>query len=247
MKNYLPKNLFLLKKKILNEIKYIKNTEFNYRIIIKELIFLNLKTETILFDSSNKKGSPIKIIIKDLINFYKKINDLKDFAEFEKKKKLKKTKFIMENSHKVLFDKLWTNFSFAEYKKERLGRYIKRIKINKLKNKIKNKKIVDFGCGHGNFLISCLYLGAKKCVGIDYGKNSIKYAKLLSKKLKLNKKINFYVRSVYNSKLTSKSFDFAIQNGVFHHLSNEIKAYKEMYRILKPGGYCWIYTEFFIL
>ena len=243
MKNYLPKNLSLLKKKILNEIKYLKNTEFNYKIIIKELVFLNLKMENLLFDRSNKKGNPVKIVTKDLINLYVKINNLKEFSDFEKKINLKKNKFIRESSHKVLFDKLWTNFNFIEYKKERLGRYIKRIKINNLENKIKNKSIVDFGCGHGNFLISCLSFGAKKCIGIDYGKNSIKYAKLLSKKMKVDKKIDFYVRSVYNSQLKNNSFDFAIQNGVFHHLNNEIKAYKEMYRVLKPGGYCWIYTD----
>ncbi len=39
------------------------------------------------------------------------------------------------------------------------------------------------------------------------------------------------------------SFDAAIQNGVFHHLEDEDRAYKEMHRLLKPGGIAWIYTE----
>ena len=33
---------------------------------------------------------------------------------------------------------------FDEFRKERLSRYIKRIKINKLQTLIKNKRIVDF-------------------------------------------------------------------------------------------------------
>ncbi len=222
---------------------YVKKTEFNYKIIIKELVYLNLKLEKLLFDHKNKNGNPVKIILNDLHYFLNKIENVKNFDNFEKNKNIKKIKFIRENSHKILFNKLWTNFNFSEFKKERLGRYIKRIKINKLQNKIKNKVIVDFGCGHGNFLISCLHYGAKNCVGIDYGKDSINYAKSLSKKLKLNKKIKFYVRSVYNSKLPDSKFDFAIQNGVFHHLDNEVKAYKEMYRVLKKGGFCWIYTD----
>ena len=45
MSNY-EYNLTTIKIKI----KHIKNTEFNYKIIIKELAFLNLKTESILFD-----------------------------------------------------------------------------------------------------------------------------------------------------------------------------------------------------
>ena len=26
-------------------------------------------------------------------------------------------------------------------------------------------------------------------------------------------------------------------------MDNEVKAYKEMYKVLKKGGYCWIYTD----
>ena len=26
-------------------------------------------------------------------------------------------------------------------------------------------------------------------------------------------------------------------------MDNELKAYKEMYRVLKKGGYCWVYTD----
>ena len=243
MKKYLPKKFSLYKKKIIRELLYTKKTEFNYKIIIKELVYLNLKLEKVLFDHKNKKGNPIKIILDDLNYFLNKIENLKNFENFEKNIKIQKIKFNREKSHKILFNELWTNFNFSEFKKERLGRYIKRIRINKLQNKIKNKEIIDFGCGHGNFLISCLHFGAKNCIGIDYGKNSIKYAKSLSKKLSLNKKIKFYARSVYNSKLPNSKFDFAIQNGVFHHLDNEVKAYKEMYRVLKKGGFCWVYTD----
>ena len=145
-------------------------------------------------------------------------------------------------NHKALFQKLWTNFSLNEYKNERLSRYTKRLKINNLKKLIKNKKVVDFGCGHGNFLFSCLLYGAEKCDGIDYGYESIIYAKKISKKLKLSKKASFFTRTVYKSRLKKNYYDFAIQNGVFHHLDDEVKAYKEMYRVLKKKGYCWIYT-----
>ena len=116
------------------------------------------------------------------------------------------------------------------------------MKINNLKKLVKNKKIVDFGCGHGNFLFACLHMGAEKCDGIDYGIESIRYAKKVSKKLKLSRKTNFFKRTVYNTKLKKNYYDFAIQNGVFHHLDNEEKAYKEMHRVLKKKGYCWIYS-----
>ena len=56
-------------------------------------------------------------------------------------------------------------------------------------------------------------------------------------------RVRFKIESVYNSEQKSSSFDFAIQNGVFHHLQNEDKAYREVWRVLRPGGYFWIYTD----
>ena len=83
----------------------------------------------------------------------------------------------------------------------------------------------------------------QECVGIDYGKRSIDYANKFKRKFFKEKKISFLIRSVYRSKLKSDYFDFALQNGVFHHLENERKAYREVYRVLKPGGYLWVYTD----
>ena len=225
------------------ELRYFKKTKLNYSFLINELIYLNLKVENILFDNSSNQKNPIILIKKDLISFLERTENFKKFKNFDKQIPLKLNSWIREKTHKDLFQKLWVNYTFEEYKKERLGRYNKRLRINNLKRLIKNKKIVDFGCGHGNFLFSCLYYGANKCDGIDYGFNSIKYAKKISNKLKLNKKVNFYCRSIYKSNLKNNYYDFAIQNGVFHHMDNELKAYKEMYRVLKKGGYCWIYTD----
>ena len=41
---------------------------------------------------------------------------------------------------------------------------------------------MDFGCGHGNFLVSCFLNGSSFGLGIDYGKDSIKYANEIKKK-----------------------------------------------------------------
>lgn len=226
------------------ELKSIKKTKLNYNFLINELIYLNLKNENILFDRSSNQRNPIDIIENDLKIFLQRLINFKKFKDFDKKISIKLGNFKREKTHKNLFQKLWVNYTFDEYKKERLGRYNKRLRINNLKKHIKNKKIVDFGCGHGNFLFSCLFYGASYCDGIDYGIDAIKYAKKISNKLNFNKKkINFFCRSIYESKLKSNSYDFAIQNGVFHHMDNEIKAYKEMHRVLKKGGYCWIYTD----
>ena len=239
MKSYINKNLLVLEKKILNRFKRSIKSDLSTRILINHLIYLNLKTEKLLF---TKNFNPEKIILKDINYLYSLINNIHRFKEFSSGK-FNRQKFILEKNHKALFQKLWTNYNFAEYKKERLGRYTKRILINKIQRLIKNKKIVDFGCGHGNFLMSMVKFKPKECVGIDYGKDSIDYANKFRKKFYSKENLSFQVGSVYKSKLKKNYFDFAIQNGVFHHLNYENKAYVEVHSVLKSGGYLWVYTD----
>ena len=239
MKNYINKKFIGLEKKILNKFKNSIKSDLSARILINHLIYLNLKTEILLY---TKNFNPEKIILKDINYLYSLINNIHNFKEFSSGK-FNRQKFILEKNHKTLFQKLWVNYTFDEYKKERLGRYIKRIEINKIQGLIKNKKIVDFGCGHGNFLMSMIKFKPKECVGIDYGKNSIDYANKFRKKFYPDQNISFLIRSVYQSKLKKNYFGFAIQNGVFHHLDYENKAYEEVYRVLKSGGYFWVYTD----
>jgi ubiquinone/menaquinone biosynthesis C-methylase UbiE len=224
---YLPKNIF-----------FTKN-------LINELVLLNLKIEKILFNKKNNLGNPVFVTYKllyELKERLKELLNLKSFSDDEKKVNIKK--FYREISHKNLFQDLWTNFNLQEYLNERIKRYSKRIEINKLQNLIADKKIIDFGCGHGNFLVACHLFKAKYCLGIDFGDKSIKYANKIISALKLDKKkIRFKIGSVYKTFQKDNSFDFAIQNGVFHHLDNEKKAYQEAHRVLKKGGYFFIYTD----
>jgi ubiquinone/menaquinone biosynthesis C-methylase UbiE len=113
--------------------------------------------------------------------------------------------------------------------------------VNELNSNFFNGKyILDLGCGHGNFLHACSRLGAKKCIGIDFGSKSIEYAKKLSKNIDT---LEYAVGNVYNLAFDDNTFDFVIQNGVFHHINDEDKAYKEAHRVLKKGGQMWIYTD----
>jgi|694.fasta_scaffold115467_3 ubiquinone/menaquinone biosynthesis C-methylase UbiE len=147
---------------------------------------------------------------------------------------------IMEEMHQSLFEHLWTEYDEEGYS-TRIQDYVNRLEVNNLGTEFLHHKIVlDLGCGHGNFLQACLKLGAKQGIGIDFGNKSIDYAKKYSENLS---NINFKVGNVYDLEFEDNSFDFVIQNGVFHHLEDEEKAYKEAYRVLKKGGKMWIYTD----
>ena len=150
----------------------------------------------------------------------------------------------MEERHHDLFQTLWVNFSEADYE-DRIARYTHRLEINELAaGFLDGRRVVDFGCGHGNFLHACVRAGAASGVGIDYGEDSIRYSAAARDRLGVDPQtLDFRVASVYESGLEAESFALAIQNGVFHHLDDEDSAYREVHRVLEPGGWFWIYTD----
>ncbi len=240
-------------KQYLNEFKKINNTlnkipksNALFRILISDLLVLYVLTEGILINRKFKGNIFAKpfIILKSLslkISNYKKMSSNFSSSKFYHKKITDFDKF-----HKDYFQTLWPNYTKKEFINDRLKPYIKRVKINKLSPLIKGKKCIDFGCGHGQFLMALKTLGAKSCLGIDIGKNSIKYANKMSKKLKFDtKNLKFIYSNATNLKVRSETYDFAIQNGVFHHIidnNSEMKAYKEVYRVLKKDGYFLLHT-----
>lgn len=148
----------------------------------------------------------------------------------------------MEERHHDLFQELWVNFDEADYD-DRIARYSHRLEINGLADGFLNgKRVIDFGCGHGNFLHACLRAGAASGLGIDYGEDAIRYAQAAAERLGVEN-LEFRLESVYGVNVADASFDFAIQNGVFHHLDDEDRAYREVHRVLEPGGWFWIYTD----
>jgi SAM-dependent methyltransferase len=150
----------------------------------------------------------------------------------------------MEERHHDLFQTLWVNFTEADYE-DRIARYTHRLEVNDLAGGFfEGKRVADFGCGHGNFLHACLRAGAAGGTGLDYGEESIRYSAAARDRLGVPAEtLDFRVGSVYDSGLEGEVFDVAIQNGVFHHLDDEDAAYREVHRILKPGGWFWIYTD----
>lgn len=151
---------------------------------------------------------------------------------------------VMEEMHQELFQMLWASFNEDEYI-DRINRFEYRLKVNDLADGfLKGKRCIDFGCGHGNFDHSFLKAGAASVLGIDYGEDSIKYAENARESLGVDaSRLSFKCASVYETGEEDSSYDMALQNGVFHHLEDENKAYQEVHRVLKPGGWFWIYTD----
>ena len=105
----------------------------------------------------------------------------------------------------------------------------------------KDKKILDFGCGHGSLAINIANSGAKKVVGIDLSENLINFAnENLSKNFsKLEKIVSFEKIDLLQ---TDKyyDFDYIVSKDTFEHSLNLDKILNKFNSILKINGEVYI-------
>jgi len=99
--------------------------------------------------------------------------------------------------------------------------------------KVKNKTILDAGCGTGRISLHLLKKGAK-VHGIDIGPNMIKNAKMKTEQYK--NRCEFKLASLYKIPYQKNSFDIVVSNLVLSHIKNLDKVVNEMTRVLKPNG-----------
>lgn len=107
----------------------------------------------------------------------------------------------------------------------------------------KEDKILDLGCGAGRTTFNLYKNGYKNIIGLDIADKLIDFAKSYSNKKNLN--ISFVVGDATKLNYSDNSFDVVIFsfNGMqcIPGLENRRNVLKEVYRILKPGGY-YIFT-----
>lgn len=110
-------------------------------------------------------------------------------------------------------------------------------------NPQKGEKILDVGCGVGTFAFHSAKQGAFG-YGVDYSKESIEMAKLVSSKYNLSKKTKFTVADATKLPFENNFFDKIVSADFVEHIyyDETEKAVKEMMRVLKPGGVLVLYT-----
>lgn len=64
----------------------------------------------------------------------------------------------------------------------------------------------------------------------------IKIARKNAEKAGVGNRVEFRVRSAYDTGFENNSIDLVVSTGMIHHLSQPLVAFNEMYRILKRGG-----------
>jgi len=103
-------------------------------------------------------------------------------------------------------------------------------------DKIKNKKILEAGCGSGYSSIMLAKEGAKVYL-LDNTKEALKYSKMISKFNKI-KNVRFRKGNLFNIPYATSIFDITWNSGVIEHYKNKIiyKIIDEMKRVTKKDG-----------
>jgi 2-polyprenyl-3-methyl-5-hydroxy-6-metoxy-1,4-benzoquinol methylase len=187
--------------------------------IFEELKKYKLITESDLITLSNKtRDKKIKVLkdIKSKIIFLEKYittnkyySSLK-YNDFDRRNKNKQKKI---NNIKTISGKIKTPIIEDDYRR-----------VNQFKKILKNKVILDFGCGWGGFLRNLR--NYKSLNGIELRSECLNYISNNIKKINISNNINFF----------KQKFDVITMFHVLEHIPYQVKTLKNIKKRLKKGG-----------
>lgn len=103
----------------------------------------------------------------------------------------------------------------------------------KLFSPARDLHILDAGCGTGNFSIKLCKMGCK-VTGIDISEDMLAIARRKVSQYGLN--ATFHKMDIYHLDFPDNYFDGIYSMAAFEFVHQPQEAYKELYRVLKPGG-----------
>ena len=127
------------------------------------------------------------------------------------------------------YDVVWTEY-IPEYKATE-----KHWEIFFSENEVREKSVLDAGCGTGIFSIIFANKGASSVFGIDISEGSLQTALRLKEKFGLDN-AQFQKEDMLHLPFRDEQFDIVWAWGTVHHTTDPTKAIEELIRVLKGGG-----------
>lgn len=106
---------------------------------------------------------------------------------------------------------------------------------NQKRRKLKNMICLDIG-GSAGFLAKALSPWVRKIYVIDIDNNALAFGK----KLNPSPKIRYKLGDAMKLTFTDKTFDIVICNQVYEHVPDCQLLFKEIYRVMKDDGVCYL-------
>lgn len=97
------------------------------------------------------------------------------------------------------------------------------------------KKVLDLGCGTGEYSLWYAMHGAGEVTGVDLSQGSL--AKAREKKAQANvTNANFIEKDILKVDFPDNTFDYSFSVGVLHHTGDPELGFEHLCRMTKPGG-----------
>jgi ubiquinone/menaquinone biosynthesis C-methylase UbiE len=103
------------------------------------------------------------------------------------------------------------------------------------------KDMLDAGCGGGRYTVAWRLLVAQTATGIDISEVGLADAQRRVDAASIDG-VLFRPGNVLNLPFDDNSFDIVFSNGVLHHTVDWKQGVQEVVRVLKPGGFGWLYV-----
>lgn len=95
--------------------------------------------------------------------------------------------------------------------------------------------VLDAGCGTGEKSLYMAGLGTRQVIGIDLSSASIRHAQQNAASFGI-RNVEFINGSVLELPFADRLFDIVHSSGVLHHTPDPYGGFREVVRVLKPGG-----------
>jgi ubiquinone/menaquinone biosynthesis C-methylase UbiE len=119
---------------------------------------------------------------------------------------------------------------------------IRRSFVKKLKKYCTKETITDIGCGPGYLLQSVSKeFPENKLVGVDISKEMVEKAKANFASMGYSERIEFRQGVADSLPFEDDTQDFIVSTFSLHHWADPEVSFKEIYRVLKPGGQMLIF------
>lgn len=105
--------------------------------------------------------------------------------------------------------------------------------MRKLLPEIKNKSVLDLGCGYGHNCIDFINLGAKKVIGVDLSEKMLEVAK----KESCSEGIEYINMNMKDIGSLNRKYDVIYSSLAFHYIKDFSAFAEELYSVLNIDGY----------
>jgi SAM-dependent methyltransferase len=139
------------------------------------------------------------------------------------------------------YGRLWGDFSPAQYFDEALGLLRQRFERNGLSPADWNgKRALDAGCGGGRYSVALRQLGFDEVIGCDWSTEAVDLARRRASQARISN-VRFEQADVLDLPYNDSDFDFVFSNGVLHHTTDPLTGVRELQRVTRRDGSCWLY------